>query len=390
MTESGAGLAPTPPPPSPPPPHPPLAAALEVNVDSAPPPSPASSLHSPHSPSLLTLPLPTPNGSASVGGYPLAASTPDDLDIDLDLELDQDLASPSEATSTGAGSSFIVGPTASSSSSSSPFSATTQASAGITSPSRIFHRSSAVESSEVSPSSSSPSPAPSPHIPLPELEPSTGSYRLPPIPCPANQESPRHDAIDSASYPKGFPSPQRQLRSPSPRAEPGSSPRSPSPSSSSPSSSSPSSSSSSSSPPPQVGGPESPLTPPPTPPTEVIGVQGAGPSSPCQRTFREAVSAGNTAELRRILQEREGKVKVNVNLLDPEGQTALHHGCLHGNLELVKLLVRFGADVRLANRDGWAPLHLAVHAGHADVMLFLLALQQQSNDQGAARGDRRT
>ncbi|KAK0065426.1 notch-regulated ankyrin repeat-containing protein [Biomphalaria pfeifferi] len=108
-----------------------------------------------------------------------------------------------------------------------------------------------------------------------------------------------------------------------------------------------------------------PLTPPPTPPTL---------SSPCQMTFREAVQNGDYIELQRILEEREGKI--NVNLFDTEGQTALHHSCLQGNLELVKLLVRFGADVRLANRDGWNPLHIAAYGGHNDIFLFLMAVRR--------------
>ncbi|CAG5115672.1 unnamed protein product [Candidula unifasciata] len=107
----------------------------------------------------------------------------------------------------------------------------------------------------------------------------------------------------------------------------------------------------------------SPLTPPPTPPTLF---------SPCQVIFREAVQNGDTIELQRILEERDGKI--NVNLFDKEGQTALHHSCFNGNLELVKLLVRFGADVRLANRDGWNPLHIAAYGGHNDIFLFLMTV----------------
>ncbi|GFO49618.1 notch-regulated ankyrin repeat-containing protein [Plakobranchus ocellatus] len=179
--------------------------------------------------------------------------------------------------------------------------------------------------------------------------------------------APQNLSNSSSSSSSSFSS-QPQSQSPGP-ASPRSSTSSTSSSSPSSSTSSPSSSS------PAPSDSESPLTPPPTPPTEAGGAQGAGGvGSPCQMTFHEAVSNGDTTELRRILEEREGKV--NVNLLDTDGQTALHHGCLQGNLELVKILVRFGADVRLANRDGWAPLHLAVYAGHSDVMLFLLALQQ--------------
>ncbi|CAI5794557.1 notch-regulated ankyrin repeat-containing protein [Podarcis lilfordi] len=63
----------------------------------------------------------------------------------------------------------------------------------------------------------------------------------------------------------------------------------------------------------------------------------------------------------------------NVNAFGPEGQTALHQSVSDGNLELVKLLVRFGADVRLANRDGWSALHMAAFSGHQDIVLYLVA-----------------
>ena len=63
---------------------------------------------------------------------------------------------------------------------------------------------------------------------------------------------------------------------------------------------------------------------------------------------------------------------VNVDVFTADGQTALHRCCRSGNLELVKILVSYGADVRLATRDGWTALHIAVGAGHRDVVRFLL------------------
>lgn len=89
-----------------------------------------------------------------------------------------------------------------------------------------------------------------------------------------------------------------------------------------------------------------------------------------QEVFLEAVRNGDMCELRKVLQDREGKI--NVNLYDKEGQTALHQGCLDGNFELVKLLVKFGADVHLANRDGWSALHIAAYGGHQDIALYLI------------------
>lgn len=90
-----------------------------------------------------------------------------------------------------------------------------------------------------------------------------------------------------------------------------------------------------------------------------------------QEVFLKAVRDGDATELQKILQRWEGVV--NINFYDKEGQTALHWSCMDGNLELVKLLVKFGADIRLANRDGWSALHIAVYGGHQDIALYLIA-----------------
>jgi len=103
--------------------------------------------------------------------------------------------------------------------------------------------------------------------------------------------------------------------------------------------------------------------------------------------FLDAVRCGDTRRLRHLLDPDEAPVSasgsrrgasnhvpqpVNIDVFAADGQTALHHCCRAGNLELVKLLVSYGADVRLATRDGWTALHIAVGAGHQDVVRFLL------------------
>jgi len=94
---------------------------------------------------------------------------------------------------------------------------------------------------------------------------------------------------------------------------------------------------------------------------------------PHQKHFLEAVRNGDTMELERLLGGMDIVGKVNVNAYDKEcGQTALHLSCVEGNLDLVKLLVKFGADVRLANRDGWNALHIATYSGHRDISLYLI------------------
>lgn len=89
-----------------------------------------------------------------------------------------------------------------------------------------------------------------------------------------------------------------------------------------------------------------------------------------QHVFLEAVRKGDASQLRRLLHEL--RASVDVNEYNCDGQTALHQSCLSGNLDLVKLLVTFGADVRLANRDGWSALHIAAWRGHRDIALYLI------------------
>lgn len=97
-----------------------------------------------------------------------------------------------------------------------------------------------------------------------------------------------------------------------------------------------------------------------------------------QRVFQEALRKGNTAELHSLLRGMTN-CEFNVNSFGPEGQTALHQSVIDGNLELVKLLVKFGADVRLANRDGWSALHMAAFGGHQDIALYLITRAKYSS-----------
>ncbi|XP_033121933.1 notch-regulated ankyrin repeat-containing protein B-like [Anneissia japonica] len=94
-------------------------------------------------------------------------------------------------------------------------------------------------------------------------------------------------------------------------------------------------------------------------------------SSPSQHIFEEAVRNGDTMTVVKLLQSSMNG-HVNVNTFDAEGQTALHQSVINGNFEAVKLLVQFGADVRLANKDGWNAVHIAAWGGHQDIALFLL------------------
>lgn len=98
--------------------------------------------------------------------------------------------------------------------------------------------------------------------------------------------------------------------------------------------------------------------------------------NPFQKDFLHAVRDGNKAELQRLLETKDHKF--NINVYDTEGQTALHQSCIDGNFELVKLLVKFGADVKLANRDGWNALHIAAYGGHQEIALYLISANRNA------------
>jgi len=69
-----------------------------------------------------------------------------------------------------------------------------------------------------------------------------------------------------------------------------------------------------------------------------------------------------------------GNCKEVINWQDPEfGQTALWWTALHGNLHMTEFLIKAGADVNLADKDGWVPLSVSAFYGHVEVVKALLA-----------------
>jgi len=46
---------------------------------------------------------------------------------------------------------------------------------------------------------------------------------------------------------------------------------------------------------------------------------------------------------------------------------AIHEAVLSGNLDCVKLLVKFGADIIQRDEDGWTPLHMACSDGFPEI-----------------------
>ncbi|XP_044295683.1 notch-regulated ankyrin repeat-containing protein [Varanus komodoensis] len=98
-----------------------------------------------------------------------------------------------------------------------------------------------------------------------------------------------------------------------------------------------------------------------------------------ERGSKGGAGCGKAERPPRVCGGAQALCALNVNSFGPEGQTALHQSVIDGNLELVKLLVKFGADIRLANRDGWSALHIAAFGGHQDIVLYLIAKAKYSS-----------
>ncbi|XP_045504663.1 uncharacterized protein LOC123701284 [Colias croceus] len=62
-----------------------------------------------------------------------------------------------------------------------------------------------------------------------------------------------------------------------------------------------------------------------------------------------------------------------VNVQDDNGYTPLHHACLRGHKEIVRLLLSVDASPCVADKKGATPLHLAAWKGDSDIVAMLLA-----------------
>lgn len=80
-----------------------------------------------------------------------------------------------------------------------------------------------------------------------------------------------------------------------------------------------------------------------------------------------AVDSGNLAQIEECLTSD----KKMVNVADSEGQTALHHACANGNIQIVRLLLKSKADCYLQDKGGWTVLHVAAFHNHEEILLEL-------------------
>ncbi|KAH8310612.1 hypothetical protein KR044_002128 [Drosophila immigrans] len=95
--------------------------------------------------------------------------------------------------------------------------------------------------------------------------------------------------------------------------------------------------------------------------------------------FLEAARNGNISHIEKVLSQKGKRAgplaslrRTGVNVQDSGGYSALHHACLNGHEDIVRLLLAHEASTNLPDSRGSSPLHLAAWAGETDIVRLLL------------------
>ncbi|XP_076155222.1 uncharacterized protein ppp1r27a [Alosa pseudoharengus] len=99
--------------------------------------------------------------------------------------------------------------------------------------------------------------------------------------------------------------------------------------------------------------------------------------------FQDFVRHGDLEQIGRFMRAR----KVRLDKFFLSGMAALHEAVLSGNLECVKLLVFYGADVHQRDEDGWTPLHMACSDSFPEIAKYLISKGART-EAANANGDR--
>ena len=93
-------------------------------------------------------------------------------------------------------------------------------------------------------------------------------------------------------------------------------------------------------------------------------------SFPVESILNAVIQDGDVIELFHILCYRLSEI--NINQRNHSGLTALHYAVLTNNLDSVKLLINYGADVSVQDMHGLSPLHTAAALGYLHVTALLI------------------
>ncbi len=103
-----------------------------------------------------------------------------------------------------------------------------------------------------------------------------------------------------------------------------------------------------------------------------------------QMEFIEAIKSGNRASVEQLIE-----AGVELNQQDKQGWLPLNWAAGSGNLEIVELLLEYGADPLAVGRDLRTPQMIALAAGHAEVVKRLRVAEAGVQNGEATPSDRK-
>jgi len=66
------------------------------------------------------------------------------------------------------------------------------------------------------------------------------------------------------------------------------------------------------------------------------------------------------------------KAGADLNVQNKFGETPLHFANMDGHKDCIELLINAGADVNIQDNDGWTALHFASYSGYKDIVELLI------------------
>ena len=125
-----------------------------------------------------------------------------------------------------------------------------------------------------------------------------------------------------------------------------------------------------------------PLSPVTTLPCEVVSPSpsrghGIARDDKLQTEFNTVIESRDVEKVEVFLAKHS--TEINVNQYNEEGRTSLQQCCVEGNLALVKVLVKYGADHLITTREGYSVTQLAAFAGKSDLLMYILNLSKISS-----------
>jgi ankyrin repeat protein len=97
--------------------------------------------------------------------------------------------------------------------------------------------------------------------------------------------------------------------------------------------------------------------------------------SGCAETEKKAALSDNSDYIRNIISENPDRI----NQIDEDGNSFLHLAVRAGNADIVKFLISKGADVNIKDIYGQTPIQIAPHIGNAEVVIQLVSKGAEIN-----------